>query len=1084
MNKSENVRPEMHLQGTAPLKSSVMPPLSANPSSATPSLRRSRWALLPHALQPVAALPTFRALVPILLLCGGVIPFQAGCDGGAPPAVNNSAPAATIGAPSDGQRFKPGTALTFSGTISDKETKDPTSLNPSWSISGTQANGGAQFSAFVEASVDGTGRVVGNRPEGLPEGAYSISLSATDPNGKSTIATVGITITNAACSITLESPVSGFTTDPSANVYFRGKISDPDSDDPPQSLRISLKDATEPTLYYLPAAPSADGGWTTTARFTVSGTHPVTVIGKDAAGKECSVGPVEIRVNQCTNIDGDADGFTGCEGDCDDTNDTVFPENPEVCGDELDNNCDGLVDTGFDGDNDGYLKCDELTPDCNDTDPTVHPGAPEGCNGIDNDCLNGPNPSELDADGDGYRACAGDCDDTNGSSYPNAPEVCDGKDNNCDTVIPTGERDGDMDGVRACPEGSTPSDCDDSNANVSPLLPENCSDTIDNNCNGQVNEEVDVDGDGFSTCSDCNDRDAGINPSAAEGPADPAVPGVPACDGIDNDCDGKVDDGTTCKDDDHDGLTELQGDCDDWNYYTYPGADEKPDLQDNNCDTKVESILTLNSSHVRVNGDLGSGNIGFSLSAGMSLNGQEPEEEGPVDDLVIGAPGYDVVFQPSQNRGGAFLLFGRSQGWEEVNNIDISDSTALLYEEEPSARSGYSVTVAGDLNGDGYGDFAVGAPYHSIPTNEAVGRTYILFGKAEGWGRASLTSASLSSVEGLAAAPDSNSLFMGYAVAGGGDMNGDGLDDAIFGIPWPTQSGGSGWVTFIPGRFSGWSAKLKPTELSRLQGQPLRSIGRRLAVGGYNNEDLTVDFLVGSEGDIQLGNGSVFWCAGDASYVINSQFLLDETRCREFTGTTNYDYVGDDITGQTDVDHDGFDDFLVGRRNASATNRMAFLFFGGTVMANSGDIDSRSAIRFTASADGKDECPCTVQGLPDINGDGYGDFAIGATRSDANGKDSGRVYIFFGKANRLAWGSAFPMDLSLDKADIKIVGERADDQAGGDLASGDLNRDGRSDLIIAATRWDAVTNGTTTAENVGRIYVVFGSPKGKNPPIP
>lgn len=1006
-----------------------------------------------------------------------------GCSNGAPPQTYNTAPGVTITAPTADQRFKPGVALSFAGSVSDKETKDPTQLTVEWSVSGTAANGGQQVVKNVTAAVDPQGRVVGSLSDGLEEGTYTITLAAADPNNLSDTTSVPISIANAACVVTLESPSSGAVIDPGINMIFKGRISDPDTDDPPQSLKVTLQDATEPTLYYLPATPSTDGSWNTTARFSVSGSHAVTVIGKDAAGKECRVGPVEITVKQCTNVDGDGDGFSSCQGDCDDTNNTVFPDNPEICGDGLDNDCNGVADTGYDGDNDGYQKCDSVTPDCNDDDPTVHPGASEGCNGIDNDCVGGPNANELDADGDGYRACAGDCDDANSKTYPNAPEQCDGKDNNCDTVTPTGERDGDNDGVRACPEGSVPADCDDSNSNVSPLLPENCNDSLDNNCNGQVNEEVDLDSDGYTTCSDCNDQNAGIHPGAAEGPADPKVPGVPACDGLDNDCDGKVDDGATCTDDDGDGLNDLEGDCDDWNYYTYPGAVERPDLQDNNCDGKNETTLTLDSAHVRVNGDIDGGAVGSSLGGGYDINGQELTETAPVDDLVIGAPGYDVVFQPSQNRGGAFMLFGRSEGWSEVDNTDISVSTTLLYEEEPGARSGYAVTMAGDLNGDGYGDVSVGAPYHSVPGAEAVGRTYIIFGKAEGWGRSTLTSASLSSVEGLAAT-SSGSLFMGYSVTGGEDVNGDGLDDAIFGIPWPTQEAAPGWLTLIPGRFTGWSAKLKPTELTRLQGGALHSIGRRLALGGFNNEDALADFLVGSEYDVTTGAGSALWCAGDASYIIGAQFLLDSTRCKEYYGTTSYDYIGDDLSGQTDIDHDGFDDFLVTRRNASATTVLAYAFFGGSLLPDPGPIDTRASLRFTASADGKDECPCSVVGLADYNGDGNGDFAIGVSRADANGKDSGRVYIFFGKANRQGWGTAFPLDVSLDKADVKIFGERADDQAGAELGASDLNRDGRTDLIVSATRWDVVVNSTPTDENVGRVYVLFGSPKGKNPPIP
>ena len=74
---------------------------------------------------------------------------------------------------------------------------------------------------------------------------------------------------------------------------------------------------------------------------------------------------------------------------------------------------------GTDGDGDGYTDCDA---DCDDGDPTVYPGAPELCDGLDNDC-DGVANDALDGDGDGYTACDGDCDDGAADHYPGAPEI-------------------------------------------------------------------------------------------------------------------------------------------------------------------------------------------------------------------------------------------------------------------------------------------------------------------------------------------------------------------------------------------------------------------------------------------------------------------------------------------------------------------------------------------------------------------------------------------------------------------------------------------------------------------------------------
>ncbi|MFC1890089.1 MopE-related protein, partial [Thermodesulfobacteriota bacterium] len=243
-------------------------------------------------------------------------------------------------------------------------------------------------------------------------------------------------------------------------------------------------------------------------------------------------------------VDSDEDGFLVCNGDCDDGDPVVYPGAQEIYCDEIDQDCNGEDICGCeDADDDSYLILDPTCPagtDCNDTNNNTYPGAEEICDGSDNDCDGTVPPDENDGDNDGFMVCDEDCDDINPSTYPDADEICDGADNDCDGTPPTDEADADEDGWRICEN-----DCNDSDADINPGVAEFCGDDIDNDCDDftDIEDELDcpctdVDGDGYSQehyCGavDCNDENNEIHPGHPEVPDN----------GIDDDCDGQIDEG-------------------------------------------------------------------------------------------------------------------------------------------------------------------------------------------------------------------------------------------------------------------------------------------------------------------------------------------------------------------------------------------------------------------------------------------------------------------------------------------------------------------------------------------------------------
>lgn len=195
----------------------------------------------------------------------------------------------------------------------------------------------------------------------------------------------------------------------------------------------------------------------------------------ETCSASCSLGA-------CVCLDNDNDGFDECpfgsvgdDGnnlDCNDNNPNVNPGLSEMCGDGLDNNCNGYIDEGcpVDLDNDGFDNAnpgdfgDDGNPlDCNDNNFAVNPAATEICDFIDNNC-NGviDEGCSVDEDGDGYDntnpgspgddGLPVDCNDNDNTVHPDAFEICDGKDNDCDGLID--ESDGDCGFGEVCSLGT------------------------------------------------------------------------------------------------------------------------------------------------------------------------------------------------------------------------------------------------------------------------------------------------------------------------------------------------------------------------------------------------------------------------------------------------------------------------------------------------------------------------------------------------------------------------------------------------------------------------------------------------------
>ena len=413
-------------------------------------------------------------------------------------------------------------------------------------------------------------------------------------------------------------------------------------------------------------------------------------------------------------VDGDADGFVPCtfdaaalppsglgDEDCDDANAGVNPGATEAC-DGLDTDCDGLLPSNEgDSDSDGVMEC---AGDCDDGDATVYPGATELCDGLDNDC-NGVLPSdEADADADGVSECDGDCDDGNAARFPGNAEICDLLDNDCDGTVPADEIDDDSDGFVEC----TGADCDDTDATIYGGAPELC-DGLDNNCDGSIpGDETDDDGDGANECADndCDDGNALVYVAAPE-----------LCDLLDNDCDSDVDEGF---DADGDGFLDaadcagvyVDVDCDDNEPAINPDAVEVCDGLDNNCDGAVDEGFDADgdgyldaSSCGGVGGDDCNDTLATVNPGATELcNAMDDDCDGVVDE------GFDVDGDGFYDGADASCVSAWSQ-------TDCDDADALVFPGAPEACNGVDDDCDGALHpdetdGDGDGYVECAAPSH------------------------------------------------------------------------------------------------------------------------------------------------------------------------------------------------------------------------------------------------------------------------------------------------------------------------------------------------------------------------------------
>jgi len=767
----------------------------------------------------------------------------------------------------------------------------------------------------------------------------------------------------------------------------------------------------------------------------------------------------------CDEGDSDADGEPDLSDNCPaDAN----ADQSDVDSDDIGDVCDDVDDRTVDSDGDGFVNSDDNCPDVANADQadTDGDGTGDACDDADEDtdadgvvdtednCPSDSNADQADQDaddignvcdddrdGDGYTEAEGDCDDTSDDYSPGLAETEDGVDNDCDGIVDEGtdSYDDDADGY-----SEDAGDCDDTDADVNPAESE-VADEIDNDCDSAVDEGTsnNADSDDYTvTGGDCDDTDATIYPGAAE-----------TANGADDDCDGTIDEGTDAYDDDGDGYCEtgctdgtIAGDCNDDDEDVNPAATEIFNLQDDNCDGVADVDLNLGDIADEIVTVTGS-STDFDEFGSVVVSLGDINSDG-YDDVAISEPKNDDNGSAS---GKVYVYFGSDS---LSSSLSPTDADVVLLGESSGDKAGYSVASAGDVDGDGYADLLVGAPYNNAGGKADAGSAYLVYGSV--MRSASSIDLSSSSVQFEGSVASDN---LGISVAGGRDVNGDGCSDILIGAYNYDDSAnlhysaGKAYLFYGRGSSCYSSSTLSGTiastsaDASFVGANAYDYLGYSVAMGDMN-ADGNAEIILGAYG-YGTYEGMVYIFKGSDTEMSGEYEVSDADA--SFTTSSANSYISKTLTYVGDTDGDEYGDILVSSYTTTSTGSVHIVRGSSTL---TGSLSAAVTLSGEATNDNFGYSTSTIG---DLDNDGSQEIIIGAYKYDDSDLDMGKVYILSPDTDTVTTADAM----------ATLIGETEEDYVGVSVSGGgDINGDGVEDFIVGAYQAN---------EGPGKVYVVYGA---------
>ncbi|MES2642228.1 MAG: MopE-related protein [Myxococcota bacterium] len=723
-----------------------------------------------------------------------------------------------------------------------------------------------------------------------------------------------------------------------------------------------------------------------------------------------------------------------------------------------------------DADDDGV----NYDKDCNDANPSIFPGAVERCDAadIDEDCNGFSDNADPgvqggivvfhDADADGYgedasvvAACEpspgyvvidGDCDDSDPAISPAAVEICDELD-----------EDEDCNGV-----------AEDADPGV--LLADQVTGHADTDADGfgdpyKVEQFCDIPSGWVRNDDDCDDAADWIHPDASE-----------VCDGVDDDCDGlsdensAIDASTWYADDDDDnhgdldstraacerppGFVASSDDCDDTSVDVYPGAPERCDGEDDNCDgtTDEDDAVDVLTWYADVDLD------GYGDASDSTLDCEQPAGHVDNDDDCNDAR---ATINPSRT--------------EVCDGADVDeDCDGLADDDDSGVSSTGKTTYYADRDSDTFGNEDSTLAACDLPSGYVTDTSDCDDTDSNIHPGGSEICDSANDDEDCDGTTDDSDTSVSAAGKStyyvDADADNFGLStssvsrcDLPSGYATNSTDCDDGNAARNPGAYEACDAANTDEDCDSLSDDSDGSVRASTRSTWYLDADADgygVTTSTITRCDVPSGYAAVSTDCNDGASSISpgaDEVCFDSvdddcnssTRCdrdvndaeREFIGDAAGDYAGYAVSSAGDQNNDGVDDFIIGATGNDAGGSSAgaaYVINGG----GSGDVDLSVANAILVGEDASDAAGTSVAGVGDVDGDGWDDMLVGAPGDDDGGSGAGKAYYLRGSLTGT-------YDLSVSYG--KIIGENASDAAGSSVAGvGDVNGDGKADLLIGA----------------------------------